>query len=340
MLACQADALLAERRIEAALALYEQAVEAGLPFEECAEARWTGAMLLGRFDEAWAVSDRILAARIAAGPCWHLPRHHQWVWNGRTLSGTRVLVRCYHGLGDTIHFVRFMPPLKRIAAETILWAQPALLPLLSSAKGIDRLIPLHDGTPEAEWDADIELMELPHALRISPGTLPPSAPYLHAPRRRLPPALLNVGLVWAAGDWDTRRSVPLELLAQLGDIQGIALWSLQRGPAQRDLLRTGAPAVANPEDMSADVMATASLIRGLDLVVTVDTMVAHLAGALGVSVWTLLHFAADWRWGLGSERTPWYPTMRLFRQEGPGDWHGVVAKVAQALRGLRIDAGR
>lgn len=292
-------------------------------------ARWTRHMRRGEWEQAWRISDAVLRAR-AGATCFHLPRHEQWVWDGEPLEGKRVLVRCYHGLGDTIQFVRYAPLLQRLAAEVILWAQPALLPLLATAAGVDRLEPLHDGTPGVAYDADVEIMELAHVFRSTPATVPACIPYLHAdpaPLRRR--GRLNVGLVWAAGDWDPRRSLSYPLVAPLGTIPGVELHVLQRGGALDE----------RPEGFgmlsgSDDVLETAAVMRALDLVISVDSMPAHLAGAVGVPVWTLLHADADWRWMEDREDTPWYPTMRLFRQPRAGDWEPVIARVAAELERL------
>ncbi|HEX2202223.1 MAG TPA: glycosyltransferase family 9 protein [Longimicrobium sp.] len=290
---------------------------------------WMRHMRRGDFAAAWAVSDRVLATRGGA-PCWHLPRHEQWVWDGTPLEGRRVLVRCYHGLGDTLQFVRYAPLLKAVAAEVAVWAQPALLPLLRTARGIDRLLPLHDGVPEVEHDVDVEVMELPHVFRSTVETLPAAVPYLHADPAPLPrDGRLAVGLVWRAGDWDDRRSVPAALLAPLAELPGVALHLLQRGPAL-----AGRPAGLGAVSGSDDVGEAARVMRALDLVVTVDSMPAHLAGALGVPVWTLLHADPDWRWMEGRDDSPWYPTMRLFRQPRPGDWGSAIARVAAELEAL------
>lgn len=286
-------------------------------------------MLRGEYADAWRVSDEAVRAR-AGVPCWHWPRHLQYVWDGAPLDGKRVLVRCYHGLGDTIQFVRFAPRLRAVAAEVIVWAQPSLLPLVRTVRGVDRALALHDGTPEVAYDADVEIMELAHVFRAAPGTLPADVPYLHLPRaaRTGLPAdgRLHVGLVWGSGDWDPRRSIDPALLAPLADVPGVALHVLQRG----------APLAGRPEGFGVDAAAdtpweTACTMAALDLVITVDSMPAHLAGALGRPTWTLLHADADWRWLRGRADSPWYPTMRLFRQATPGDWAGVVARVADAL---------
>jgi hypothetical protein len=288
--------------------------------------RWSWHMRRGEMEAAWRLSDEVLRAR-GGTPSWHLPRHEQWIWDGAPLRGKRVLVRCYHGLGDTLQFVRYAPLLREVTAEVVFWAQPALIPLLRTARGIDRLLPLHDGTPEVEYDADVELMELPHVFRTTPETIPAEVPYLHADPAPLPRGRgLAVGLAWRPGDWDPCRRIPIPLLAPLARIPGVELHVLQRGPALAE-----APEGFGIPSGSDDPLQTARVMRALDLVVTADSMPAHLAGALGVPVWTLLHAEADWRWMEGRDDTPWYPTMRLFRQERAGEWEPVIARVAAEL---------
>ena len=300
--------------------------------EEELGARWFREIRGGGWAAAWRASDAILRAH-AGVPCWHRPRHEQWVWDGTPLRGKRVLVRCYHGLGDTIQFIRYLPLVKQIAAETIVWAQPALIPLLRTADGIDRLEPLHDGAFEGDHDVDVEVMELAHVFRSTVGDLPNTVPYLHAePAPIARDDRLAVGLVWRAGDWDERRSIPFHLLAPLADIAGVDIHVLQRGPALDEC-----PEGFGARSGADDVLQAARVMRALDLVVTVDSMPAHLAGALGVPVWTLLIDDADWRWMDGREDSPWYPTMRLFRQPAPGDWAAVIRRVADELRALAAE---
>jgi hypothetical protein len=290
-----------------------------------AGAAWMRHMRRGDFAAAWAVSDEVLRAHEGMA-CTHLPRHQQWVWDGTPVDGKRVLVRCYHGLGDTLQFIRFTAPLHAMAREVIVWAQPELIPLLRTARGIDRLLPLHDGAPDAQFDVEVEVMELAHVFRAAPQTLP-AVPYLHAdpaPLRR--GGRMDVGLVWQAGGWDERRSIPPHLLAPLAEVPGVAWHLLQRGPG-----RAERPEWLGTDSGSDDVLQAARVMKALDLVITVDSMPAHLAGALGVPVWTLLHADPDWRWMLGRDDSPWYPSMRLFRQARPGAWEGVVGRVAGAL---------
>jgi hypothetical protein len=291
---------------------------------------WADCMRRGDFAGAWEISDAVLATHRGV-PCWHRPRHEQYVWDGTPLAHQRVLVRCYHGLGDTVQFIRYAPLVRAVAREVIVWAQPALLPLLRTAAGIDRLLPLHDGTPDVDYDVDVELMELPHVFRTTLATIPAAVPYLHAkPAVRERDAALHVGLVWSAGDWDRRRAVPMALLEPLREIRGVRWHALQRGPA----LAAWPPHLGaisgrdRPEEAAA-------VMRALDLVISVDSFPAHLAGALGVPTWTLLHTDADWRWMRDRDDTPWYPSMRLFRQQRAGDWTDVLATVASELLRLR-----
>ena len=294
---------------------------------------WGWHMRRGEFEQAWQVSDAVLRGR-AGIPCWHLPRHLQYVWNGTPLKGQRVLVRCYHGLGDTLQFIRYAPLVKVIAREVIVWAQPALLPLLGTLRGIDRLLPLHDGEPHCDYDVDVEVMELAHVFRSTPSTLPADVPYLHAEPLdirsaddRADTACLRVGVFWRAGDWDPRRSIALERFAPLAALPGVRLHVLRRDDVP------GRDARIHVLDVPDDIVGTARVMRGLDLVLTVDSMTAHLAGALGVPAWTLLHTDPDWRWMLGREDSPWYPTLRLFRQKVEGDWDEVLGRVARELEG-------
>ena len=227
-----------------------------------------------------------------------VPRHLQRIWDGRPIDGRRVLVRCYHGLGDTIQFARFLPLLARRAASVVVWAQPALIPLLSTLAAPLELLPLHDGVPEARYDVDVEIMELAWLLRTTLATLPRDVPYLHvepdgalAFLDRAQVEALNVAVVWRAGAWNPSRSIATEDASSLADVPGVACFATEP--------RSAAAHVADwrggwqPCD---SVDALARFVAGVDLLVCVDTMCAHLAGALGVPVWTLLARDADWRW--------------------------------------------
>jgi hypothetical protein len=206
--------------------------------------------------------------------------------------------------------------------------------LVSRCAGVDRALALHDGTPAVDFDADLEIMELPFALGILTSEISQHIPYVHLPAGSSHPAarldnrFFHIGLIWSAGAWDARRSVPVAALAPLGQIAGVQLHRLQPHGQQGEM-----PAPFQVSDLtSTTISGAAANIRRLDLVITVDTMMAHLAGAMGIPVWTLLCTPADWRWTEADSRSTWYPTMRLFRQSEPGDWTPVIRAVAREVR--------
>ena len=288
---------------------------------------WVQAMRRGDFAAAWNISDAQLRTR-GTQDQQKLPRHFQNVWDGSSVLGQRVLVRCYHGLGDTIQFIRYAQLLKAVAAAVIVWVQPSLIPLLRTVKGVDQLLPLHQGVPDVDYDVDVELGELPHVFRTTITSIPAEVPYIF-----VEPAVLRgdgrfrVGLIWESGDWNTHRSVPFSEIQRLGQLRGIDWHILQRDPwrAGWDGKLGSIAGGDNPLD-------DARVMRALDLVITVDTMTAHLAGAVGQKVWSLLPFEADWRWMLDRDDSPWYPTMRLFRQKEEGRWDTVIDHVLQDLQ--------
>nr|WP_245317126.1 hypothetical protein [Bradyrhizobium manausense] len=289
---------------------------------------WTKAMRAGDFAVAWRITDRDLRT-FAYAPKHIGPRHLQRIWRGEPFADRDVLVRCYHGLGDTIQFLRFMRPLGELARSVTVWCQEELLPLVERTAGVDRAFALHDGAPEANFEVDIEIMEVPHALRVSCEQVGMRAPYLELPRQDAAADLdregFSVGLVWQVGEWDKRRAIPSHLLRSLA-VPGVTLHALQSGARKEELDRIGARDISTP-----GIADLGHVLNQLDLVICVDTMVAHLAGALGREAWVLLHTDCDWRWPLSGDRSIWYPSMRLFHQTRPGDWTDVVAEVAVKL---------
>lgn len=274
-------------------------------------------MRRGDYLMAWAISDRVLAARDPVtrdDPS--LPYHLRWVWDGRPYHGRHVLIRCYHGLGDTLQFARYLPALRPHVASLTVEAQPELHGLLVGTA--DRLLPFVPSAPSPPSECDLEIMELPHAMRLPPRAV---APLRVGDRAFAPAGPGTIGVCWQSGGWDTARSVPSALVAALVAVR--AAVALQ--PAPTDL------AVLNPAGCPSEIARTAALISGLDLVITVDTMVAHLAGTLNRPTWLLLKHAADWRWMEDRADSPWYRSMRLYRQPAPGDWDAVMARVADDL---------
>ncbi len=277
---------------------------------------WLAAIRRADYAAAWSINDAVLAARDPAGrddP--KMPYHARWVWDGRCFDGRHVLVRCYHGLGDTLQFARYLRPLRRRVASLTVEAPPELLGVLSSVAGPDQLVAFDPSRPLPPAECDIEIMELPHALRLTPEAVPP--PYISADAAPVDRDM--IGLCWAGGKWDPQRAIPERLMLPLASDRCIAL---RPGPTSLPVL--------NPGGCPSSVAATAAIIAGLPLVISVDTMVAHLVGAMGRPVWLLLKHEADWRWMQG-ERCPWYPSMRLFRQPEPGDWPTVIAQVAREM---------
>ena len=284
------------------------------------EAEWISHMRRGAFAEAWRINEAVLAAREpGARDDPRLPYHLRWVWDGRSFDDRHVLVRCYHGLGDTLQFARFLPMLAQRAASVALEVQPALIPLLRGMPGVARVIPFDVAAPAPPSACDIEIMELAFALRATPDAV--SDAYIDTPAAALPAG--TVGLCWEAGTWDSTRSIPPALFEPFTAGPSITLLP---DPTGLDVL--------NPEGCPRDMPATAALIAGAALVVTVDTMVAHLAGAMHRPTWLLLKHEADWRWMADRTDTPWYPTMRLYRQTMPGDWRHVVARVLEDWRAI------
>ncbi|HEX2941293.1 MAG TPA: hypothetical protein VHO91_09615 [Rhodopila sp.] len=318
-------------------------------------------MRAGDWDAAWAVNDEVLAGRDSAtrdDPA--LPYHLRWVWDGRPFRGRDVLVRCYHGLGDTLQFARYLPPLRQQVASLTVEAQPPLVPLLRRALGFGdpgasaaglapvRVVPFVPDRPLPPVDCNLEIMELPHALRLAPADVPPLPLDFLRPeetcRAEAGPSAADstaagmsarpdgtagdaslpadgIGLCWRSGGWDTARDLPCALAASI--MRGRNVVALQPGATRLPVLNPfGCP------DILSD---TAGLVARLRLVVTVDTMVAHLAGTLGRPTFLLLKHDADWRWMERRTDSPWYPSMRLFRQPEPGNWQAVTDAVLRAL---------
>jgi Flp pilus assembly protein TadD len=274
----------------------------------------------------------------------HAPRSFASpAWQGEDLRGKRLLVYAEQGAGDTIQFARYLPLLAEQGAHVILECPRPLVSLLQTLPGLEAVIARGDPLPLV--DLNCALLSLPRLFRTTLDSIPATVPYL---RRRsdgpsLPPPVgsttgrhLRVGIVWAgnpAHQNDARRSLSLELLRSRLAHPAIAFYSLQPRPEKPT--DNHQQTTDWPIDLSAlitDYADTAALMSQLDLVISVDTSVAHLAGALGHPVWLLLPFAPDWRWLLQRNDSPWYPGMRLFRQPAIGDWNSVLKEVGENLK--------
>ncbi len=322
-----AEERLARLRVADALRLFNLAEQAHGDPDSCAGGRWLCHMLSGNFELAWRESDAI-TRRGNPDPFRF--------WNGGSLEGHSVLLRCLHGLGDTVQFIRYAPLIRERARTLVVEAQPALKPLLREAGLADQVFTW--GEPEPYWDQQIEVVELPRIFRTTVQSIPSAVPYLNlssAVSIRSPTHTrdLRVGFVWAASTYNPARSIPIEHFVTLFGTPGVRFFSLQGG-IERMQIEPWSAEVPSLCEVLPNVLATARTLKTLDLLITVDTMVAHLAGALAIPVWTLLPFAPDWRWMLDREDSPWYPTMRLFRQPGPADWESVLDRVERELRAL------
>ena len=272
----------------------------------------------------------------------HPPRNFsQPQWRGEPLRGARILLYAEQGLGDTLQFLRYVPMVQAAGGEVILEVQATLRRMAAELPGIDaeHLLAAGEALPEFAWQCS--LMSLPLAFRTTLENIPARAPYVTFPaeawRRAAglawPTQGLRVGIAWAGSPThlkDRFRSIAPSLLRPLLRQERIAFYSLQVGTRAGELAELG-DGVTDLAPWIEDMADTAALVTQLDLVIAVDTAVVHLAGALGRPVWVLLPLAPDWRWMLRREDSPWYPTMRLFRQETMGDWEGVIARVFEAL---------
>ena len=323
-----------ERRIEECLARFQRAEAFGYDPDACAACRWYCWMLLGRFEDAWQESD----ALVAGGK--HDP--HRF-WDRKPFTGKRLMIRCLHGFGDAIQFLRYTPLIRREASRVIVQTHPQLVRLFRGIPSADEVTTWEGDAAEPEWDQQIEVMELAHVFRATLDNIPRETPYLWVDREYLTRSRqalgekrhTRVGLLWQSGGWDLARDVPFAQLRPVLAASCVEFYSFQRGTGRRDLgTHPFAAGVRDISGDSPDVARFAADLMNMDLLITVDTMAAHLAGALGRPVWLLLPFAADWRWMLNRCDSPWYPTMRLFRQRRPNDWTEPVNEIARELAAL------
>lgn len=320
----QATEFLSARNIESALLMFSQAETLGYSTAECAAARWMCWMFLGDFERAWQESDYISE---------RVPRSADQLWNGESWAGKHVMLRCLHGLGDTVQFIRYAPLLKQTCRRLTVQTHPELVTLLRHVPAVDAVITWGPGTVEPQdWEMQMEVTELPRAFRTTLGGIPKNCPYLSLPNacsENRSTGAVKVGIVWEAGPFDPMRTLVFSELEPLLSHKRCEFYALQKTVEATMLERYRN--LRNVTSHRRDVLATATVMMGLDLVITVDTMSAHLAGALGRPVWIILPERADWRWMLGSLDTPWYPTAKLFRQERTGEWRPTIERVASEL---------
>jgi FKBP-type peptidyl-prolyl cis-trans isomerase 2 len=329
---------VSEGKYEEAVQCYHKALELKPDY---AEAHWNVALinlLHGQFEEGWKGYEwRWKLEGISIQRKFSRPQ-----WEGSDISGRTILIYAEQGFGDTIQFIRYAPLITQRGARVIVECQKELASLISRVKGVDQVIV--QGEPLPDFDVYCPLLSLPLVFNTNIKNIPADIPYIHTD-----PLLINkwrdkinsdnkkikIGLSWSgdpAFKSDTIRSCNLEDFSPLAHLESIELYSLQIGQASDQIRNSpGGIHLVDYTDSIHDFADTAAFIANLDLVISVDTAVAHLAGALGWPVWIILPFAPDWRWMLDREDSPWYPTMKLFRQPLKSDWGSVMHRIEDFL---------
>ena len=329
---------------------YQQALNLDPDFVGANYSRSMLHLLLGDFRQGWREHDARLnlpgVVQRFSGSERTIP-----MWEGQPIPGKTLLVYGEQGFGDSIQFCRYLPLLQQRVDHLVFEVRPELLRLMRALPGNIECVARRDdlGMPATHFDYHIPLMSLPRIFDTTLETIPAQVPYLHAEaglmqqwRRRVQGDGLKVGLVWAGSPTHRRdryRSLTLKQLAPLLNLQNVSFYSLQMGPAAQQI--AAAPAdigLVDPGAEITDFADTAAIIANLDLVISVDTSVAHLAGALGKPVWLLVYSPGEWRWLLDREDSPWYPTMRLFRQGSDGNWELVLQRLVAALQQITTPA--
>ena len=331
LLAGLAHCLLDQGRVDEGLACCRTALAADPDHHDARLARGRANFLTGCWAAAWPERYRSVKGldrrpRSTAGRAW----------TGQDLAGQSILLYGEQGLGDVIQYARYAPLVARGGARVVVACQPPLLGLLRRLPGVDDVVPKDRPPSPTDWHCS--LLDVPAVWGHDVDSIPGACPYLPPVRRERPvlrPARqFRVGIVWAGNPTQARdrlRSCRLEDFAPLFELPGTEFVSFQVGPRAPELRAGWRGLVHDPGDALTDLEATADALLEVDLVITVDTMLAHLAGALGRPVWNLLAFAPDMRWMLDRADTPWYPTMRLFRQPAPHDWAGAFREVRREL---------
>ena len=333
-----AECALAANELSTSIALFDRAEPLIGDRDRCAGGRWLAHILQGDFELAWREHDAIQERKKLDPKCFV---------RDERLQRKRLIVRSLHGYGDAVQMLRFVPQLRQQVAELTIEVPPRLLEVAACFNGVDRIITPNDMATHDHraWDVELEMLELPYALRVTTANLQPAQGYLQLPlkvrarvcdtigARRLP----RVGLVWSAGDWDSSRSIQFETMLPLLHVKGVEFWSLQGEPEHSAWLAQHRGAYCRDVYESGDgIAALAATIEQMDLVISVDTLAAHLAGALGVRCWLLLQSIADWRWMTTGSRSPWYPSLRLWRQQARDDWAQLIHDVCQALEAWTV----
>jgi len=334
--------LMGQRKLDEARQILDEVIAVEPSYADAHFNRAVIMLLQGKYDEGWSEMEWRWHTSMLERREFHRPE-----WAGQNLEGKMILLHAEQGLGDTFQFIRYVPIVKRLGGVVVVECQKSLQELVSSCSGIDQLIGAGGCLPD--FDFYLPLLSLPRVLKTQLHTIPSQVPYLFAKpslvaqwREHLASVRgFRIGINWQgrAGQGAYRlRDVPLDLFASLAEVSGESrLISLQKGQGRQELIEANDrfPIIDLGEELDTRYgafMDTAAVMMNLDLVITSDTSIAHLAGSLGVPVWTVLPFAADWRWLLDRIDSPWYPTMRLFRQTHAGDGVSVFQEIQNVLR--------
>lgn len=330
-------------RLDEAVAAYEQAIAAAPDYFQPRHSMAHALLLLGAYDQGWPCYEWRWKDPLRADD----PTFPEPLWlGGEDIAGKTVFLHHEQGLGDTIQFARYAPLARDRGARVVLGVQEALHPLLRDA--FPGIAVIAGSVAPARFDYHVPLASLPLAFGTTPDTIPAPAAYLSADpervrkwRERIGPEGFRIGICWqgSTARIDRGRSFPVAQFAGIAGLPGVRLISLHKGhgESQLDTLPEGMRVELPGPDFDPEGEAfldTAAIMRVCDLVITSDTAVAHLAGALGLPVWVMLQHVPDWRWMLGRADSPWYPSMRLFRQQARGDWRSAFAPAETALEAL------
>jgi tetratricopeptide (TPR) repeat protein len=351
-----------------AIEYYQKAIERKPDYAEAYSNLGSVFSKLGRMGEAEEYYNKAIACdpdhvnahcnlsllQLTLGDYEHGLHHYEWrfrhsagavpiypgeQWKGQKLNGERVLLYDEQGLGDSLQFLRYLPQVRNAGATVHLAISKPLRRLVEQLEGIEAFY--YPGDLLGPYEYQCALMSLPKAFHTRPETIPATGAYMKVPAEAQqaadalawPEKGLRVGLVWAGNpnhSNDSNRSIPLRELAPLWRVEGVHFYSLQIGAGEAERAEAAGPLIDLTEGIE-DFADTAARLMKLDLLIAVDTSVVHMAGSLGRPVWTMLPFVPDWRWFLDRSDSPWYPSMRLFRQKQIGDWASVVEPIRAAL---------
>jgi tetratricopeptide (TPR) repeat protein len=311
-----------------ALACYERALALKPDHAKAHLNRSLALLLTGELDEGWREYEWRFAVNV------YDRRFDRPLWSGESLAGTSILIHAEQGFGDTLQFVRYVPAVAERGGRVVLEVPAPLVRLARTVAGASEVVAAGDPLPA--FDCHCPLLSLPRVFKTNLTTIPKPVPYLSVPAEasaawaeRIPAIPgLKVGVVWAG---TTVGAIDLRTLQPLWEVNGVSWFSPQAGDRSGDISSLGGVKIADLSPWLTDFAETAAAVCRLDLVISVDTSVAHLAGALGRPTWLLLRYPPEWRWLLEREDSPWYPSARLFRLRKEGDWSFVAREVAAAL---------